>query len=67
MIKVENVIINGKEYKKTYSNEHKYIQKKGTKELYVEAIDLLSSNFEYVETNKDTDEEIEKPEEGQEQ
>lgn len=59
MIKVENVTINGKEYKKTYSSENKYIQKVGTKELYVEAIDLLSSNFEYVETNKNTDEEIE--------
>lgn len=58
MIKVENVTINGKEFKKTYSDENKYIQKIGTQEIYSEAIDLLSSNFEYVETDKEIEKAI---------
>ena len=62
MIKVENVIINGKEYKKTYSDNNKYIQKKGTERIYSEAIDKLTSTAEYEETDR----EIEKAEEGQE-
>lgn len=39
-------------FKKTYSSEGYYIQKKGTDEKYVDAIDLKDLNFEYIETNE---------------
>lgn len=61
MVKVENVTINGKEFKKTYSDEGYYIQKKGTEQVYSEAIDIPSANYEYEETDK----KIEKQEEEQ--
>ena len=50
MIVQENITINNKQFVKTYSNAELYIKKKGTDEVYVEAIDLPTSNFEYVET-----------------
>lgn len=59
MIKVENVTINGKEYKKTYSDQNKYIQKKGTERIYSEAIDKLTSTAEYVETDKEIEQQEE--------
>ena len=37
---------------KTYSDNKVYIQKKGTDEIYSEAIDIESSNYEYIETEK---------------
>lgn len=37
---------------KTYSNNNVYIQKKGTDEIYSEAIDIELSNYEYIETEK---------------
>ena len=52
MVKVENVTINGKEFKKTYSDEGYYIQKKGTEQVYSEAIDIPSAKYEYEETDK---------------
>ena len=52
MIKIENVVINNREFKKTYSDEGYYIQKKGTNEIYIEAIDILNTNYEYIETDK---------------
>ena len=61
MVKVENITINGKEFKKTYSDEGYYIQKKGTKQVYSEAIDIPSAKYEYEETDK----KIEKQEEEQ--
>ena len=59
MIVQENITINNKQFVKTYSDADLYINKKGTDEVYVEAIDLPTSNFEYVET----EDKIEKPEE----
>ena len=50
MIVQENITINNKQFVKTYSNADFYIKKKGTDEVYVDAIDLPTSNFEYVET-----------------
>ena len=50
MIVQENITINNKQFVKTYSDADFYINKKGTDEVYVEAIDLPTSNFEYVET-----------------
>ena len=44
---------------KTYSDENYKIQKVGTDEIYDEAIDVKSSNYEYIET----DEKIEEVEE----
>lgn len=61
MVKTEKVTINGKEFKKTYSDEGYYIQKKGTEQVYSEAIDIPSANYEYEETDK----KIEKQEEEQ--
>lgn len=52
MVKTENITINGKEFKKTYSDEGYYIQKKGTEQVYSEAIDIPSAKYEYVETDK---------------
>ena len=59
MIIQENITINNKQFVKTYSDDEFYIKKKGTDEVYVEAIDLPTSNFEYVET----EDKIKKPEE----
>lgn len=50
MIVQENITINDKLFVKTYSDADFYIKKKGTEEVYVEAIDLPTSNFEYIET-----------------
>lgn len=61
MVKEEKVIINGKEFKKTYSDEGYYIQKKGTEQVYSEAIDIPSAKYEY----KETDKKIEQQEEEQ--
>lgn len=52
MVKVENVTINGKEFKRYYSDNNKVIKKVGTEEEYTEAIDVLSANYEYEETDK---------------
>ena len=59
MIVKENITINNKQFVKTYSDAEFYIKKKGTDEVYVEAIDLPTSKFEYVET----EDKIKKPEE----
>ena len=37
---------------RTYSDKNLMIQKVGTDEIYDEAIDVESANFEYVETDK---------------
>lgn len=59
MIKSEIVSINGKSFRKTYSDNNKEIQKAGTDEIYSEAIDILSADYEYVETDKDIESEVE--------
>lgn len=50
MIKIEKVIINDKEFTKTYSSDGFKIKKVGTDEVYDEAIDVL--DFEYEETDE---------------
>lgn len=52
MIKTEIVKFGQKEFKRTYSDKGLVIQKIGTKERYSEAIDVLDSDFKYIETNK---------------
>ena len=38
---------------RTYSNENHLIKKVGTEEVYSEAIDVETSNFEYIETEEE--------------
>lgn len=52
MIVKENLVINGKNFIKHYSNENKIIRKVGTDEEYGEAIDLAYLNYQYKETDK---------------
>lgn len=44
---------------RTYSDTGYKIQKIGTEEVYDEAIDIETSNFEYVETEEKIEEEME--------
>lgn len=44
---------------KTYSDSNLYIRKIGTDEVYSVAIDIESSNFKYVETEKQIPEYLE--------
>lgn len=52
MIKQETVTFNGREFRRTYSDEGYLIRKVGTGEIYSEAVDLPDRNFEYVETDQ---------------
>lgn len=52
MIVSETVNFGKKEFKRTYSDKGFIIRKKGTSEKYSEAIDVLDSEFEYVETKE---------------
>lgn len=52
MIKTEIIEIENQEFKRTYSDNGFYIRKKGTEEIYEEAMDLLESTFEYEETEE---------------
>lgn len=51
MIKTETIELNGKQFKRTYSDAYK-IKKIGTDEVYDEAVDILSANYEYEETDQ---------------
>ena len=55
MIKTEIVTIKNKEYSRTYSNECYMIERDGVQ--YSEAIDPITSNRVYIETNVKTMEE----------
>lgn len=50
MIITEFVEINNKYFKHTYSNSGFFIARNGMK--FIEAIDLLENDFEYIETNE---------------
>ena len=52
MIVTENISFGTKTFKRTYSDCEYIIQKVGTDERYSEAIDVLDSEFEYIETNE---------------
>lgn len=43
---------------RTYSNENYLIKKVGTEEVYSEAIDVETSNFEYIETEEKIEEDM---------
>lgn len=49
MIVTEMVLINGKQFTRTYSDTNKYIECDGAR--YSEAFDLAGLNKEYVETD----------------
>ena len=51
MITVENIIINGRQFKKTVSDTY-LIRKVGTDEVYSEAYDLPEKDYEYEETEE---------------
>ena len=57
MIVREQIKINNKDFIKQYSDKQVQIQKVGTDELYVEAIDPIEYEREYVETDIPIDEE----------
>ena len=44
--------LNGVYFKKHYSDSNYKIKKVGTNEIYVEAYDVLDSNYTYEETDK---------------
>lgn len=52
MIKVENITINNREFKRTYSDTGHMIRKVGTQEVYSEAVDVLSALWQYEETDE---------------
>lgn len=51
MIITEMININGQEFRKTYSNSNYMIRKVGTDKMYCEAIDILTADYTYEETN----------------
>ena len=51
MITIENVTINGRQFKKTVSDTY-LIRKIGTDEVYSEAYDLPEKDYEYEETEE---------------
>lgn len=59
MIVTETVEISGREFIHNYSDEHYYIQKTGTEEVYNEAYDLPTSGYTYFETDKKIEEDEE--------
>lgn len=52
MIIQEDCVINGAAYKKTSSDKGVFIQKTGTAERYIEAIDSIPCPFTYLETDE---------------
>lgn len=53
MVIIEKITINGKEFKRIYSNNDKMrLHKIGTNEYYTTAVDVIDSTFEYEEVSK---------------
>ena len=44
--------------KKTYSDSGKMLNKIGTEELYLEAVDLITATYEYAETDIEIEQEV---------
>lgn len=63
MIITETITLNNREFKKTHSNEGYCIQKVGTDEIYSEAVDIPTANYEYIETDKKIEDNSENTEE----
>lgn len=52
MIIQEVVTINDRQFRHTFSDSNFYIRKENTTEEYIEAFDILESEFTYIETDK---------------
>ena len=53
MVIIEKITINGKEFKRIYTNNDKMrLHKIGTNEYYTTAVDVIDSTFEYEEVVK---------------
>lgn len=52
MLKTETVIIGGREFTHSYSDEGFYIKQNGTDAMYAEAYDLAGNGMSYTETTK---------------
>lgn len=59
MIQTENLTINDREFKRTYSDEDFYILQEQTGIEYTEAIDVMTANYTYIETDKPIEKEEE--------
>jgi len=59
MINQENIIINGKQFVKTYSDSGYYIMQNETGILYSEAIDVVPLKYTYTETSEVIEDESE--------
>ena len=59
MIKQETIDIGGTEFRRTYSDEGVKVQKVGTDERYADAIDVLDSPYQYIETDEPVEESLE--------
>ena len=64
MIKVENVTINNREFKRAFSDTGHMIRKVGTQEVYVEAVDVLTATWQFEETDELIEKESEAPSNG---
>ena len=60
MIKTEKI---DEKFKRTYSTEGYFIRKKGTEEIYSDAVDLIEKDWEYEETEEKIPQKEEKEEE----
>ena len=58
MIVQEIFIINNKKFKHTYSSDNKFILQIETDVVYNEAYDTLKSNYHYIETTQEINDEI---------
>ena len=56
MIIEEIVTINNRKLRHIYSSSNKYIQQVETNTIYSEAYDTLKSNYHYIETEKELEE-----------
>lgn len=56
MVKSEVIEINGRQYRRTYSDSGYYIERDGMQ--FSEAVDFLGTDFVYTETNIKIDEEL---------
>lgn len=52
MLKQENIVVNGRELVKTYSDNNKYIIQNGTGVYYTEAVDV-PNKYTYTESEKE--------------
>lgn len=56
MVVSEVIQIGKRQYRRTYSDEGYYIRKVGTEEEYTEAIDRITKNYTYEETDRKIEE-----------